>query len=173
MEFDTEDWLRGSIWVPDGVLAAYVKLKVRGHRILKYSASGMNNSAIALVRSAIATHRGTDAANAVKVEWPLFFCAASLSNGCGVVSDFTVEHLGKNVRLSGFYGCDVSPETVVDARWNEWARAMLAVGVAVARRLPSEKRGVKRRVLPSYRRYRRLLLADIAQLRERLDASAV
>ena len=56
VDFDTEDWVSGDIWVPDGVLAGYVALSIRGRRILKCRPSGLNNSAVALVRSALAPH---------------------------------------------------------------------------------------------------------------------
>ena len=165
-DFETDDWVRGDIFVVDGVLGVYLTLKVRGRVVVQHGFSGANNSAISLLRSARSDHRGaTDSLSAWRAEWPLFFCAGGLANTCGVISDFSVEHQSEMVLLSGFYECAVPFETTLTLRWTDWARAVVAFGEAVARRLPREKRGVKRRVLPKYRRFRRILKRELVATR--------
>ena len=154
VEIDSDDWRPGGIWIRDGVLSGYVTLRLRGHRVIDYRAVGLNNSAIALVRSALGHHTAATEATALSAPWPLFFCSGGLRNRCGVVIDFAVEHHDRNVVLSRFYGCDATAPREVVVPWRSWARAALSFATAVRRRCPPEKRGISARYLPMYRRYR-------------------
>lgn len=165
---DTEGWLRGRTYVSEGVLVGFVTLKLRGRPVLRYFPFGLNNSAIALVRSALRNHRATNEASSLNAQWPLFFCQSALRNLCGVVSDFSVVHQGREVVLSDFYGCEVDTSVVVEVPWRSWARAVLDFAVTVQRHCPPNKLGVRPRYAPMYRRYRQELGASIVALRRRL-----
>lgn len=166
VEFDLDDWLRGDIWAPDGVLAGYVSLRLRGHVILDFYPCGLNNSAISLVRSATQPHTSAiDAPTADAAPWPLFFCAGALDNRCGVIADFDVEHGATLTTLRGFYGCAAGAPERVEVPRAAWSTAVIAFGTHVLRHLPSSKRGVKVRRLPTYRRFRSHLLSELAGAR--------
>jgi hypothetical protein len=171
VDFDSDDWLRGDIWRPDGVLAGYVDLRIRGVQILRGMPAGMNNSAVALVRSGFRAHKAVaDDAEALHAKWPLFFCSAALPNRCGVIRDFSVSHEGADVRLSDFFGCDIprSSHFVVSRR--TWTAAMLTLGTQVLRRCPPQKTGIRRSRMRQYLAYRARLAASLAQLRTSIRA---
>lgn len=165
VDYDDDDWKDGDIWLPDGVLAGYVTLRLRGKLVLDSRPSGLNNSALSLVKSALESHQATDAQCTLAARWPLFFCAAALPNACGVVADFTVCHEGGNVILRDFVGCEIPHDAEVRVRHGSWARAVGKFGIEVLRRCPPTKRGIKAEVVPQYRQYRADLRTALSQLR--------
>ena len=166
VDFDDEDWAEGDSWLPDGVLAGYVTLRLRGSLVLDSRPSGLNNSAIPLVRSAMTSHQATDEDHVLDAQWPLFFCAGALPNACGVVADFTVSHEDADVVLRDFVGCEIPRAAEVRVRRQSWARTVEAFGTAVLRRCPATKRGIKPEIMPLYRQYRSDLHAALARLKQ-------
>lgn len=79
-EFDAHDWLRSHIWAKEGVLAGYVTLRLHGRLVIRSWPCGLNNSAVSLVRSALADHAAASRRTALDAAWSLFFCAGSLHN---------------------------------------------------------------------------------------------
>ena len=165
VDINREDWLIGDIFKPDGVMQGPVRLVLGGRFVIVNYPLGFNNSAISLLRSALEDHTAATDANANDYEWPLFFCDGDLHNRCGVIKDFSVTHDGDDVVMHDFYKCDVDPGTRITIPRRDWLAATIAFGTAVLRRLPAEKRGIKARVRPTYRRFRRLLITELERAR--------
>jgi hypothetical protein len=165
VEFDDDDWRRGDIWRPDGVLSCWVTLKLRGATVVDYRLVGANNSAVTLTRSLYQSHTGATAATADAAAWPMFFCAGDLPNRCGVILDFSVDHVGNSVVMHSFHRCELDSSARITIPTRAWFAAVMPFARSVARRLPTNKAGVKARRQPTYRRYRRLLLKELQAAR--------
>lgn len=166
VEINTEDWVSDdSIFMPDGALEGMVELRLGGRSIFGRYPLGLNNSAVSLVRSALADHKGTDEAGSETAPWPLFFCDGRIPNSCGVVKDFSVTHRGEYVEFSDFFGCLIPSTELLQVRWASWAKAVASFGASVRRRLPLTKRGMKEEVRPLYRQFRTALGDDLKALR--------
>ena len=165
VEFDDDDWRRGDIWRPDGVLSCWVTLKLRGAIVVDYRPVGANNSAITLVRSLHGSHIAATAENEDSAEWPMFFCAGDLPNRCGVILDFSVDHVGDNLVMHSFHRCELDRSARLTISKRAWFAAVMPFARSVARRLPPTKAGVKVRRQPTYRRFRRLLFKELETVR--------
>jgi len=161
----SDDWARGDLNRPFGVMVGFVTLKIAGSVILDHKPVALNPSAVALLRTLDGKHLATTAEREYSATWPLFFCFGSLWNRCGVVSDFTVEHDGDEAVFSGFLRCKVEPHTVLRAPWRNWVVTVNRFGGFVLRRSPIMKSGVRRRYQKRYTVLRNDLKALLAHAR--------
>lgn len=149
VDFD-EDWTRGDIWRPLGVLQGFVTLKIGGQLVIDYGVHAMNPSAVSLLRTLESDHVATTPDLEDDARWPLFFCCASLWNRCGIVADFTVRRVDEQAVLTDFLRCKVPRDTVLRVPWKTWVSAVEKLGRRVLRRCPIEKAGVQGRYSKRY-----------------------
>jgi len=161
----SDDWTRGDLNRPEGVMLGFVTLKIAGSVILDHQPVALNPSAVALLRTLNGTHRATTAERENTATWPLFFCFGSLWNRCGCVYDFTVEHDGDEAVFCGFLRCKVDPHTVLRTPWRSWVAAVERFGSLVLRRSPIMKSGVRPRYQKRYTVLRNELKALLARAR--------
>ena len=169
-----DDWERGDIWAPDGVMSGAVSLSIRGLSILHYWPAGLNNSLVTFAKAALADHPGVPPEeNELAYPNPLFYCPGALENRCGVFADFAVQHLSgprgeRLLELTNFHGCKVAPETRLLVPWAAWAAECVRVGTRVARRSPESKPGLNPEVMPRYLELRKELRDVLRALRRQL-----
>ena len=160
-------WTEGED-VQDGVLTGFVTLRMRGIKIIEHIPIGMNSSIISLLRSCFRDHMATTEEDSLKKRWPMFFCNGDLRNKCGVVEDFSVRHSDGKIRFSQFYGCECSPDTVIEIPWRSWAISVAEQATRVLRRCPKLKKGVSKRNIRKYVARREELRDRLAVLRKRI-----
>jgi len=154
--------------VQDGVLTGFVTLRMRGIRIIEHLPLGINNSIISLLRSCFHDHIATTEDTCLKKKWPMFFCNGDLSNKCEVVNDFSVRHRDGKITFSEFYGCECSPDTVIEIPWRSWAISAAEQATRVLRRCPRVKKGISKRNIRRYVARREELKDRLETLRKRI-----
>ena len=150
-------------------MTGFITLKIRGHKVLDWHHAGLNNSAVALVRSTLTDHSASTQKSSLNAEWPLFFCAGNLRNRCGVISDFSVSHRNGHVILSDFLGCAIEHDACLEVAWRSWAITMEEFGRKVLERSPIPKDGILPEFCPLYEEFRQLLADELTSLRMRLN----
>jgi hypothetical protein len=173
VDFDDADWECGDTWVANGVLAGDVSLHLDGRVVLDGHICGLNNSAIALLQSALGAHRAATEATSFDAEWPLFMCAGHLRNECGVIVDFSVTHASGRTRFSNFYGCELPADSVIEVPSHDWASAVTRLGRDALRRCHPQKAGITAQAMSSYESFRKQLQSTLERAQTELRAGDV
>ena len=172
VQYDSEmyRWTDGED-AQDGVLVGFVTLRMRGIKVVEHCPLGMNSSIVSLLRSCFYDHIATTEETCLKKKWPIFFCNGDLLNKCGVVKDFSVCHKDGNITFSEFYGCECSPNTVIEIPRRSWAISVAEQATRVLRRCPKVKKGVSKRNIRTYVARREDLKDRLEILRGRIRDS--